>query len=218
MMKIKPISYMSFQIIFDKVSIITDPQSVGLAGKNFPKSEADIVLFSDESLLGKTNLLDSAGLGERISPNNRETVFEIGNFGEYEIGEIMFRRPTNRNYYIIDDTNIRIVYMGFVGVDFTPDLVKNMGDVDVLIAPIGDGGIFPNFQKMQKIISNIDPTYLIPCGYKEDGMDSEQFSTLHGAMDFIKDAGYTNVKEDKELKLTSGSTDDNKVMEILILK
>ena len=216
-MKIKPLGYMSFLINFDNLNLITDPQSLAQAGLKLPKTEADVIAVTDDSYLGKENAIEMMGLTDKIVPTKRSEIFEIVNFGEYEIGEVMFRRPTNKNFFLMDEDYIRIMYLGFIGNDFNPDSVKNLGDVDVLIAPIGDGTIFPPFQKMQKAIGNIDPTYFIPCGFKMDGM-SEDVASLRLVEDFIKDAGYTNFREDKELKVTASAASEDKVMEIVILR
>jgi L-ascorbate metabolism protein UlaG (beta-lactamase superfamily) len=216
-MKIKPLGYMSFLISFDNFNLITDPQSIEEAGLKLSKTEAEVIVVTDEAYLGKTNVIETMGLSDKIVSVKRPELFEIVNFGEYEIGEVMFRRPTNRNFFLMDEDYIRVMYLGYIGNDFNPDSVKNLGDVDVLIAPIGDGTIFPQFQKMQKAIANIDPSYLIPYGFKVEGM-SENLSTLRSVEDFIKDAGYTNVREDKELKISASAGAEDKVMEIVVLK
>ncbi len=51
--------------------------------------------------------------------------------------------------------------------DFDPKKTKNLGDVDVLIVPVGDGVNFMDFDKIERVISNTDPSILIPCAYKE---------------------------------------------------
>jgi hypothetical protein len=216
-MKIKPLGFMSFLVNFDGLSLITDPQSILESGLKISKTEVDVIIASDEKYLGKQGVLSKMELSEKIVPASRSEIFEIVNYGEYEIGGVMFRRPTNRNFFLMDQDYIRLMYLGYIGNDFNADMVKNLGDVDVLIAPVGDGGMFPNFTKMQKIISNIDPTFLIPCGYRVEGM-SDAMSGLHVVEDFIKDAGYTHVREDKELKITDSPEKDEKVMEVVILK
>jgi L-ascorbate metabolism protein UlaG (beta-lactamase superfamily) len=216
-MKIKSLGFMSFLISCDTLNVVTDPQSIEQVGLKFPKTEADVVVVSDEKYLGKVNVVSEMGLSDKIVPAKKTKTFEIVNFGEYEIGEVMFRRPTNKNFFLIDQDYIRIMYMGYIGADFNIDSVKNLGDVDVLIAPVGDGAMFPPFQKMQKIIGSVDPKYFIPCGYMQDGIE-KTFPTLKTAEDFLKDAGYSNVRTEKDLKITETSSSEDKIMEVVILE
>lgn len=215
-MKIKHLGFSAFKITGNSDSVITDPIAAVNAGVKLEKTEADIALFSQKDLLGKTNVLKEAGLDNKVVPQNRSEVFEIVNYGEFAIGGLMIRRFLKSGIYLIDEGYLRLAYIGLVGPEFEIDWAKNLGDVDVLIMPIGDGGIFPAIDKVEKIISIIDPSYLIPYGFNEAGLKPE-FAGLKKLEDFLKEGSFANTIQDKELKLTNVPEKDDKVMQVMLL-
>jgi len=214
-MKIKRLGFTSFKISTSEIDIITDPILAVEAGISLKKDSAEVVILSDIKYSGEENILDSNGFTKVVS-SDREKVFEVGSPGEYEVGGILIRRQFNSDFYIIDEGHIRIIYLGMVSHKVTLDEYSELGDVDVLIIPVGDSNIFPNYDKLEKIINRIDPTYLIPSGYKENGL-VEDYKELKSVEEFIKHFGYTHVTNEKNFKISSGSEPENKVIEIVVL-
>lgn len=216
-MKIKNLGFSTFKIIGSDVSIITDPHATIESGLSLPKTEADICLVSDPKYVGTQGYLSETGLSTKIVSQKRSSVFEIVNNGEYEIGGLIVRRPAKSNVCIIDEGYLRVVYVGLVDGDFELDTLKHLGDVDVLMIPVGDGGIFPPIQKIEKAINIIDPSILIPWGYKTVGMKGE-FEKLLELEAFLKECGFSNTIEEKELKINNAPEKEDKVMGVVILK
>lgn len=215
-MKIKHLGFSAFKIVGDQGSVITDPIAAINAGVKLDKTEVDIALFSQKELIGKQAVLAEAGLSSKIVPQNRKDVFEVVNFGEYAISGLMIRRLVKSGIYLIDEGYLRLAYIGLVGTEFEIDWVKNLGDIDVLILPVGDNGVFPPVEKVEKVVSAIDPAYLIPYGYAEDGLKGE-YANLKKLEDFMKECGYANTMQEKELKLTNVLEKEDRVMQVVLL-
>jgi hypothetical protein len=193
-MRIKKHNWTSFIISGDNVSIITDPQELKKAGLSFTKASADVVLFSDPELILKSDIVKTEGMSKKIVPDKRKKVVEINSPGEFEIGGFMIRRPVKTNFYIIDEQNLRVLYMGLTDNSFNPKDLEDVGDVDVLIAPIGNGDLFLDYDKLEKVFSAVDPQILIPCGLKEDG--AKLGKELKSREDFIKHFGFSSVSDE----------------------
>ena len=214
-MKIKSLGWSSFSLSNDNMSILTDPVALKESGIGLPKCKADVVLFSQRDLYGKEDILREYELEKKIEPDHRDNIFEISSPGEYEIGGMMIRRGIDLPFYTIDEGNLRVVYMGVIDNSLDVSKTKDLGDVDVLILPIGNGDLFIDYEKIEKILNYIDPTVLLPCAYKTDGLKVGK--DIKSRDDFIKYFGFTNVKEQSSLNVTSTVEQESKIMEVIFL-
>ncbi|MCD4811603.1 MBL fold metallo-hydrolase [bacterium] len=215
-MKIKKHSWTTFLITGDNTSLLTDPQEVNKSGLSLSKVKTDVVLFSETRLIFKDNILKSEGIEKKVVADKREKIMEICSPGEFEIGGLMIRREIGSNIYIIDEQNLRIVYLGVLDQEFNVDSTKDLGDVDVLIVPIGDGNQFICYDKLEKVFSNIDPQILLPCGYKEKGVKLDK--EIKTKEDFIKHFGFTNISDENYLNIKSKKSEREGVpMEVIFL-
>lgn len=214
-MKIRKIGWTTFLLSTDNISVITDP----LVDKRVlnGKIQTDVMLLTKYGEDVKKNVIIDNNLQDKIVPDKRETVMEIYSAGEYEVGGIMIRRGLEDDFYIIDEKNIRVVYMGGIGKDFDPQRAKNLGDVDVLIVPIGNGDLFMNYEVLEKVISNMDPAILIPCGYAED---SKSGVNVKSKKDFLEYFGYANVREENYYNVAKKKVDEENQssVEVIFLK
>ena len=214
-MKIKSLGWSSFCLSNDNMSILTDPVALKESGIGLPKCKADVVLFSQRDLYGKEDILREYELEKKIEPDHRDNIFEISSPGEYEIGGMMIRRGIDLPFYTIDEGNLRVVYVGVIDNSLDVSKTKDLGDVDVLILPIGNGDLFIDYEKIEKILNYIDPTVLLPCAYKMDGLKVGK--NIKSRDDFIKYFGFTNVKEQSSLNVTSTVEQESKIMEVIFL-
>ena len=214
-MRIKSLGWSSFSLSNDNISILTDPVALKESGIGLPKCKADVVLFSQRNLYGKEDILREYELEKKIEPDHRDNIFEISSPGEYEIGGMMIRRGIDLPFYTIDEGNLRVVYMGVIDNSLDVSKTKDLGDVDVLILPIGNGDLFIDYEKIEKILNYIDPTVLLPCAYKTDGLKVGK--DIKSRDDFIKYFGFTNVKEQSSLNVTSTVEQESKIMEVIFL-
>ena len=160
-MKIKKIGWTSFLISTPSISLITEPLLLSESGVSFPKTSADIIAVVNYGKDIKDSILKDTKLDGKVVPEHREKIIEISTPGEFEIGGLMIRRDIDSDVYIIDENNLRTVYLGGTGKNFDPASIKNTGDVDVLILPVGDGVNFMDFDTMEKVISDVDPAVLL---------------------------------------------------------
>jgi hypothetical protein len=215
-MRIKKHNWTSFIISGDNVSVITDPQELKKSGLSFTKASADVVLFSDPKLKLQQDILKSEGMTKKVVPDKRKKIVEISSPGEFEIGGLMIRRPVRTNFYLIDEQNLRVMYMGLADKDFDPKDVDDVGDVDVLIAPIGNGDLFLDYDKLEKVFSAVDPAILIPCGLKEDG--AKLGKELKSREDFIKHFGFSNISDESYITVKPRSKEKEEApMEVIFL-
>lgn len=214
-MKIKRVGWTSFLISSDDISILTDPLALKDSGASFPKTSADVVLFSNYDKEVKESILLDNGLEKKVVADHRESIIEINTPGEYEVGGMMVRRGLNDDFYMIDEKSLRVVYMGGTDKDFDVDLTKDLGDVDVLILPVGDGVSFMDFEKIEKVLSNADPAILIPCAYKEEGLKNTDLKTKE---EFIKYFGFADVRDENYINVNKKKVEqDQQSVEVIFL-
>jgi hypothetical protein len=210
-MKIKSLGYLSFSMSFDNVDVLTDPFSLDEVGLKLPKTKADVVLHTD--FVTDEQLSD---VEQKITPASKEDVLHIRTPGEYELGGLMVRRNIKDNFYILDEDFLRVLYVGSLPKDTKSDVFKDLGDVEVLIIPVGDGENFPEFSVIEKIVSIVDPLLLIPSGFRTPCMKSEK--DLKTVDDFVKQSGYTNVQREKSVKITGAPEKEVRKMDVVILE
>ena len=213
-MKIKKIGWTSFLVSNSNISAMTDPLMLAEAGVSFPKTSTDIVLVTQYDKDIKEGIIKDNKLENKVVPEHREKIFEIYTSGEYEIGGLMIRRDMDSDMYIIDENNLRAVYLGGTKKDFDPVKLKNTGDVDVLILPVGDGVNFMDFDVMEKVISEIDPAIILPCAYSEEGAKG---NALKSKEEFIKHFGFANVRDESYINVTKKKVDEEEQQSVEVI-
>ncbi len=215
-MKIKRRGWTSFLITSDNISVLTDPLELSESEAKLPKTKADICLFTKYPKKIKKSILQDNKLQKKVVPDNRGEIMEINTPGEYEVGGIMIRRGIEDDFFIIDEKTTRVVYMGGTDNSFDPKKMKDLGDVDVLIIPVGDGVNFMDFDKIEEVISHTDPAILIPCAYKEGGSGN---GDLKSKKEFIKHFGFANVREESYITVTKKKVEqDQQSVEVIFLQ
>jgi len=217
-MKIKTNGFTSVRMAFKKITVVTDPTCAKEITGGFSKTQADVILYSKKDLVGKEEILEKAGLTSKIEVSEGRSLIEISNPGEYEAGGVFIRRAVNQNVFILDESDIRIVYIGEDSKSIPMDALKNLGDVDILIVPAGGSDVSDRYmgdEKLEKVIKAVDPTVLVPTGFAAEGVKMEGLKT---AEEFIKHFGYTNVSEEKTFKMVKGKETDNKIMRVILLQ
>ena len=214
-MKIKNLGWSSFYLSTKDISVLTDPLSLKKSGLSFTKSKADVVLFTESSLKREEEILEKNKLTTKIVPDHRDTTIEISSPGEYEVGGVLIRRGVDSPFYTIDETILRVVYMGLVDNSLDVSLTKDLDGVDVLILPIGNGDLFLDYDKIEKILNYIDPTILLPCSFKQPGLKVGK--DLKTKEEFIKHFGFTNVREESYINVSPTPEQENKNIEVIFL-
>ena len=215
-MKIKKVGWTSFLLNGENVTLLTDPIKYLDVQKNFPKTKTDVCLFTNYKKVVKESILKDNKLEKKVVEDNRGSIMEINIPGEYEVGGLMIRRGIGDDFFIIDEGTLRIVYMGDTDNSFDPKKASDLGDVDVLIIPVGDGVDFMDFDKIEKVVSNTDPAIIIPCAYREE---FEKNTNLKRKDEFIKHFGFANVRDENYLRVDKKTVEkDQQSVEVVFLQ
>ncbi len=175
-----------FQVIFSQgknnyVNMVIDPFSEDI-GLKLPKLAADVVLVTH-------NHSDHNNI-KAVSGSSEQSPFLIQGPGEYEIkkafiqGILSFHDSSSgqqrgvNTIYTVEAEELKICHLGDLGQkELTPEQVDKIGQVDVLMIPIG-GNYTISAKEAIKIMSQIEPGITIPMHYhlpklkiKLDGLD-----------------------------------------------
>ncbi|PIQ78455.1 hypothetical protein COV82_00675 [Candidatus Peregrinibacteria bacterium CG11_big_fil_rev_8_21_14_0_20_46_8] len=191
-------------------TVIVDPYDQKKAGFKLPKSLKPEVVLSNED----DPELDAAQFGKETH------IFDWP--GEYEACGILIQaiqaydRPLEKDeagnkqstkansimIYSLMVDGLRVCHLGNIGHKLTPEMLEQIGEVDVLLVPIG-GILGP--EKAHEVIEQIEPRISIPI-YFEDPTA------------FLKEVGAQNLEAQKVAKFQSRSTLPSDKMEVNLLE
>lgn len=198
-----------FQIITnrsknDQISIVIDPFSEDI-GLRVPKLEADILLVTHKHP-DHDNVKAVSGTA---SAGGEKTPFLIDGPGEYEIKEVYIqgilashdesggKERGEITVYIIEAENLRVCHLSDIGQkELTDDQLEQIGDVDILMIPVG-GGPTISAKEAIKIISQIEPKITIPMHYQIPKLKIK----LDGVDKFLKALGLKSVIPEAKLTI-----------------
>lgn len=188
--------------------VVTDPfdEYIGLS---LPSMSADIITVSHDHK-------DHNAIKSLTGTARRSNPFVVTDAGEYEVGGISVfgvqsfhdanggvERGKNLVFTILVD-GIRICHLGDLGHELTPEQLEEIGEVDVLLCPVG--GVFTIDPEVAvKTIRAIEPGIVIPMHYKSEKHNQEAFGDLKTLDDFLKVYG-VNPTPVAKLELASKSS------------
>lgn len=192
-MEIAYLGHSSFKLKGKQGTVVTDPYSKEV-GFSMPSVSADVVTFSHAHG-------DHNNAGAVSTTSRRAHPFMVTKPGEYEVAGISvfgFKsfhddnqgkdRGDNIIFKILLD-GVNIVHLGDLGHSLDEALVESLGNVDVLICPVG-GEFTIDPDKAMEVIQEIEPYYVLPMHYKTDE-HSEAYSKLKTLEEFEKVFGVT---------------------------
>jgi L-ascorbate metabolism protein UlaG (beta-lactamase superfamily) len=211
-MKIKYIGHSSFEIKINGKTIVIDPYDPEVFGYEFPETKADILLLSHKD--PETRYLEGVSDYE----------FLIDSPGEYEIGgAFIYGLPTfhdseegkergKNTVYLIEMDGFTVLHLGSLGHELSQEVLEKIGDVDVMLTPVG-GNYVIDAETASKVISSLEPGIVIPMHYHTN--DSEYEKELDKLEDFLEEMGVEkdiNKKSELTLKAVSRVPDETKVV------
>lgn len=141
--------------------------------------------------------------------------------GEYEVGGIaitaqLLKSETEKGagnmLYMLDAEGLKICYLTNLDGSFTEEIIESIGEVDVLILPIG---LDKNSAKQaHQLIEQIEPRAVVPMLYQTEGLKIE----LQGVEDFAKQAGIAVIETKDKFTLSSKNDLPEDKTEFVILK
>jgi L-ascorbate metabolism protein UlaG (beta-lactamase superfamily) len=215
-MDITYLGHSSFKIRGKTATVITDPYDATAVGLKFPKHvEGDIVTVSHDH--GDHNEVSAV----------EGNPFIIHGPGEYEIkgiGVVGFPvfhddqkgalRGRNTMYRIEVD-GVSIVHLGDLGHMLTSDQVDNLDGVNVLMVPVG-GLHTIDAATAVHLISEIEPSVVIPMHYGRPELNQKLFSQLSPISLFLKEIGKEGIAPLPKLVLSKDKIPSE--MQVVILE
>lgn len=210
-MKIKWHGLSCFTIEHQKVKIVTDPFDPNYTGLKLPVLTPDFLTISSD------NPENNYKEGVKTEP----MVFDWP--GEYEARDIMFQGITAYHFskedgetdtgeiviFVIRFEDLSICHLGGLGHRMPSRLLDKIGDIDILMIPVGGNGTI-DAKKAEEVIAQLEPKVAIPMQYNVPGLKKPE--NLDDLDKFLKETGGSDVTpfevyEPKKADLTGEKTD-----------
>lgn len=192
-MEIKWLGHSCFRIRGKNTTIITDPYPPNL-GYSLGKPTAQIVTVSNPQP-GHSHTAGVGGNPHRV----------IGP-GEYEIGDVIIiglatfhngQQRGKNTVYLMELDELSVCHLGNLGGVLTDEQVEELGNVDVLLLPVG-GGATVDATVAAEIVRQLEPKVIIPMHFKTPAGDKD----LAPVDRFLKEMGLSSVAPQPKLAVT----------------
>lgn len=217
-MDISYLGHSSFKLRGKQAAVVTDPYESKI-GFPFPRVSADIVTISHDHD-DHNNAAAVLGTARRKEP------FVIAAPGEYDVSGISVfgagvfhdnekgaKRGRNTIFSIQID-GVSVIHLGDLGHKLSEKKVEEMGEVDVVLLPIG--GVYTIGPKEAiEVISELQPAYVIPMHYRTKKHNSKTFGELSTLEDFLKEGGFEQAERVKKLSVVKSGLPDE--VEVVVL-
>jgi len=198
-MDINWLGHSCFRIRGRQASIVTDPYPPDL-GYSLGKLTADIVTVSHQhpshsyvqGVGGKPRLITGPGEYEIRGV----LILGIAAFHDEESGG----KKGKNTIYLIEVDGVTICHLGDLGHVLTAEQVEEIGDVDVLLLPVG-GVSTINAPMAAEVIRQLEPKVVVPMHYKTPVLNRE----LGSVEKFLKEMGIERLDSQPKLSLTPSS-------------
>jgi len=198
-MDISWLGHSCFRIRGSHATVITDPYSPDL-GYSLGKPTARIVTVSHQHS-GHSYV---QGIGGEPRLVTRPGEYEIS--GVLIIGIATFHdadRGSKRGkntVYLIEVDEVSICHLGDLGHVLTTEQVEEIGNVDVLLLPVG-GVSTINAPMAAEVVRQLEPKAVVPMHYKTSALSWE----LEPVERFLKEIGVKQVEPQPKLSLTKSN-------------
>jgi L-ascorbate metabolism protein UlaG (beta-lactamase superfamily) len=198
-----------------EVVVVTDPYNKD-TGLFPPKLKADVVTISHHHF-------DHDFL-EKVSGNNEDKFQVFDNPGEYETKKvfltgIMSAHDKNEGdklgfntIFRIEMEDMIVVHLGDLGAKLTEKQVEEIGEVDVLLVPVG-GKYTLNGNEAAEVVRQIEPRLVIPMHYKIPGLTID----IGDEKAFIKEMG-NKAESLPRLKITRKDLPEDNIRVVVLEK
>lgn len=114
-------------------------------------------------------------------------------------------------YSIVID-GINVVVTGNIAGKLDEDQIENLGSVDVLVVPVGGGGLTLDAEGAAAVVTQLEPSYVVPVHY-DDGASKYPVPQA-GVEKFLKEMG---VNPEPEAKLKLGAREEVAETKVVVL-
>ena len=181
------------------VTAICDPLGRKATGIQLPRVRADIVTISSSS---------SAHVQGTDTVTGKPKI--LRGPGDFEIKQVLVTgMPTSKNgtrniAFFLDFDGLTVGHLGELGQVPASAGGEELGDIDVLLAPVS-GPHIPDVSRIAEVISQLDPRIVVPMQYRHEGIRSEQSESLEPVDRFLKELGISDPEVTDTLKLSKSS-------------
>lgn len=207
-----------FKLKGSRGSLVMDPYG-DYIGFSLPSLSGDVVTTShDHPDHNQTSSIKGTARSDKP--------FVITKPGEYEVGGISVfgvktyhdsvqgtERGSNTVFTVFMD-NLKICHLGDLGHELTTDQIEAIGEIDILLCPVG-GALTIDAEKAVKVIRSLEPSIVIPMHYKTDKLTAEAFKDLQPLENFLKEYGAEAIPE-KKLDVTKQSLPEETELVLLM--
>lgn len=218
-MDITYLGHSAFKLRGKEATVVTDPYDKKMVGFAMPTVSADVITVSH-------NHADHNAVSQVTGTARRKEPYVITAPGEYEASGVgVFgwgsyhdsssgsERGKNTIYSIIVD-GVRVVHLGDLGEVVTDEQVDGLGEVDVLLLPVG--GVYTiDAKQAVAVIEKLSPSIVIPMHYRTPE-HSAQFADLAEVGDFLQLMGVTGMEPQEKLKVNAEALPEQ--TEIVLMK
>lgn len=215
-MDITYLGHSSFKLKTKTATVVIDPFDPKMVGLKYPITDADIVLVSHDHK--DHNAIDRISSVKKVitGPGEYEiSGVSVMGFKTYHDGKDGGERGKN-TIYTIEADGLNIVHLGDLGHPLNDDLIDEIGDVDVLMVPVG-GFYTMGPKEAIELISKIEPYFVIPMHYKVEEMSSDLADNLLPVENFLKESGLTTEVMSKFL-LRKEDITENQNTKVVVLE
>ncbi len=193
------------------ISVVTDPYDASSIGYKPLKLKAQVVTISHDS--PGHSYLDGVNGVDYVLRGPGE--YEIG--GVFIHGTMMYNKkaetPKRNIVYVMSFGDLTVAHLG--DLDHIPNQseVDAMGDIDILLVPVG-GGAGLHASQAAEVVSLIEPSIVVPMHY--------QTPHTHLSLDpvdrFLREMGISTPVEEDVLKISKANLPEQTQIVILALK
>ncbi len=188
-----------FRIKGNKTIIITDPYPPDL-GYSLGKQTANIVTVSHQH--PSHSYVQGIGGEPRL----------VKGPGEYEISNVLIigiatyhdsvkgQSRGKNTAYLMEMDGVSVCHLGDIGHVLNDEQVEEMGNVDVLLLPVGGVNTI-NAAMAAEVIRKIEPKVVIPMHYKTSFLDRQ----LDPVESFLKEMGMAQVEPRPKLSVSKSN-------------
>jgi L-ascorbate metabolism protein UlaG (beta-lactamase superfamily) len=191
--------YSCFRLKGKNAAVITDPFPPDL-GYSLEKQSAQIVTVSHNH----PNHAFSQAIGGEPMVVSRPGEYEIG--GVLIIGLATYHDAENgsalgkNTVFAIEIDDVNICHLGDLGHSLSAHQIEELGNVDVLLVPVG-GGSTISASQAAALVRTLEPKIVIPMHYKTLTLTKQMDSVDK----FLKEMGLTEIASQPKITVTKSS-------------
>jgi len=213
-MEIKYLAHSSFLIKTKDAKVITDPFDPKFVGLKFSKQEADVVTIShthkDHSF---TELIEGIPLILTWPGQFEKKGVRIWGFSSFH-DKVGGKERGENILYKIESEGVSILHCGDLGTIPTDTQIDEIGDVDILLVPVG-GKYSLTADEAIQLIKKVEPSIVIPMHYGRQDLLIEGLAPLE---EFLKKMGAEQTEPLEKLVVKKEDFELDVAMRVVVLK